>query len=121
MRYQQPSEGGYAAADVSDGFVSATDGMYDQSQVLYEDLELDSPYNTYKNTGLPVGPICNPGIACIDAVLYPAEHNYMYYHVGDEEAGTHIFTETYEEHIDTQIIGGPNGVEEGNEEDNNEE
>lgn len=87
-----------------------TDGMYNQSQVLYEDLELDSPYNTYKNTGLPVGPICNPGIACIDAVLYPAEHNYMYYHVGDEEAGTHIFTETYEEHIDTQIIGGPNGV-----------
>lgn len=87
-----------------------TDGMYNQSQVLYEDLELDSPYNTYKNTGLPVGPICNPGIACINAVLYPAEHNYMYYHVGDEETGTHIFTETYEEHIDTQIIGGPNGV-----------
>lgn len=87
-----------------------TDGMYDQSQVLYEDLEIDSPYNTYKNAGLPVGPICNPGIACINAVLYPAEHNYMYYHVGDEETGTHIFTETYEEHVDTQIIGGPNGV-----------
>lgn len=87
-----------------------TNGMYDKSQVLYEDLELDSPYNTYKNAGLPVGPICNPGIACINAVLYPQEHNYLYYHVGDEEAGTHIFTEDYEEHIDTQIIGGPNGV-----------
>ena len=87
-----------------------TEGLYNQSQVLYEDLEIDSPYNTYKNSGLPVGPICNPGIACINAVLYPAEHNYMYYHVGDEEAGTHIFTETYEEHVDTQIIGGPNGV-----------
>lgn len=87
-----------------------TNGMYNQSQVLYEDLELDSPYNTYKNSGLPVGPICNPGIACIDAVLYPTEHNYLYYHVGDEDAGTHIFTETYEEHVDTQIIGGPNGV-----------
>lgn len=87
-----------------------TDGMYDQSQVLYEDLELDSPYNTYKNSGLPVGPICNPGIACIKAVLYPAEHSYLYYHVGNEEEGTHIFTETYEEHVDTQIIGGPNGV-----------
>lgn len=87
-----------------------TNGMYDKSQILYEDLELDSPYNTYKNAGLPVGPICNPGIACINAVLYPQEHNYLYYHVGDEEAGTHIFTEDYEEHIDTQIIGGPNGV-----------
>lgn len=87
-----------------------TNGKYDKSQVLYEDLELDSPYNTYKNMGLPVGPICNPGIACINAVLYPQEHNYLYYHVGDEEAGTHIFTEDYEDHIDTQIIGGPNGV-----------
>ncbi len=87
-----------------------TDGMYNQSQVYYEDLELESPYNTYVNTGLPSGPICNPGLDCIKAVLYPVEHGYYYYHVGDEEAGTHIFTETYEEHIDTQIIGGPNGV-----------
>jgi len=97
-----------------------TDGRYDQSQVLYEDLELDSPYNTYKYSGLPVGPICNPGVACIEAVLYPEDHTYYYYHVGNEEEGTHIFTETYEEHVDTQIIGGPNGVpaegDEGSEE-----
>lgn len=90
-----------------------TDGMYNQSQVLYTDLDMDSLYNTYKYSGLPVGPICNPGIACINAVLYPAEHSYLYYHVSDEEDGTHIFTETYEEHVDTQIIGGPNGVPEG--------
>ncbi|MBE5953725.1 MAG: endolytic transglycosylase MltG [Lachnospiraceae bacterium] len=89
-----------------------TDGMYDQSQVYYEDLELESRYNTYLYEGLPVGPICNPGLDCINAVLYPEEHGYYYYHVDDEEAGTHIFTETYEEHIDTQIIGGPNGVPE---------
>lgn len=87
-----------------------TEGKYDKSQVLYEDLSIDSPYNTYQNPGLPVGPICNPGIACIKAVLYPEEHNFLYYHVGDEDAGTHIFTENYEEHVDTQIIGGPNGV-----------
>lgn len=97
-----------------------TDGLYDQSQVLYEDLELESPYNTYKYSGLPVGPICNPGIACINAVLYPAEHNYLYYHVGDEETGTHIFTETYEEHVDTQIIGGPNGVQGDGSDDNDD-
>lgn len=94
-----------------------TDGMYDQSQVLYEDLELDSPYNTYKYSGLPVGPICNPGVACMEAVLYPEEHNFYYYHVGNEEEGTHIFTETYEEHVDTQIIGGPNGVSEDDDEE----
>lgn len=104
-----------------------TEGRYNQSQVYYTDLELDSPYNTYLYSGLPVGPICNPGIACINAVLYPAEHNYLYYHVADEESGTHIFTETYEEHVDTQIIGGPNGVQEDSEdgtensEDNSDE
>jgi UPF0755 protein len=87
-----------------------TDGLYDEGRVLYEDLELDSPYNTYMYDGLPVGPICNPGIDCINAVLYPTESNYLYYHVADTETGTHIFTETYEEHIDTQIIGGPNGI-----------
>lgn len=89
-----------------------TDGLYDQSKVYYEDLELESPYNTYKYEGLPVGPICNPGLACINAVLYPQEHNYYYYHLEDEDEGTHVFTETYEEHIDTQIIGGPNGIPE---------
>lgn len=90
-----------------------TDGMYDQEQVLYSDLEIDSPYNTYKYSGLPVGPICNPGLACIEAVLYPEEHSYYYYHVDNEEAGTHIFTETYQEHVDTQIIGGPDESEDG--------
>ncbi len=79
-----------------------TEGMYDQTSVSYEDLEIDSPYNTYKYTGLPVGPICNPGLACIKAALYPEEHNYLYYHTDNEELGTHVFTETYEEHIDTQ-------------------
>lgn len=98
-----------------------TDGMYDQSQVYYEDLELDSDYNTYLNPGLPVGPICNPGLDCMNAVLYPEVHSYFYYHVDDEEAGTHIFTETYEEHIDTQIIGGPNGVPVEGEEGTGEE
>ncbi|MGN0395287.1 MAG: endolytic transglycosylase MltG [Coprococcus sp.] len=79
-----------------------TDGMYDVQEVLYEDLEIDSPYNTYKYTGLPVGPICNPGKASIEAVLYPEEHNYLYYHTTDANDGSHVFTETYEEHIDTQ-------------------
>lgn len=89
-----------------------TDGLYNKGQVYYEDLELESPYNTYKYTGLPVGPICNPGKDCINAVLYPETHNFLYYHVDNEEEGTHIFTENYEDHIDTQIIGGPNGVQE---------
>lgn len=79
-----------------------TQGMYNVSQVTYADLELDSPYNTYMYEGLPVGPICNPGITSIAAVLYPTDSSYLYYHTDDESIGSHIFTETYEEHIETQ-------------------
>lgn len=79
-----------------------TDGLYDKGEVTYDDLEVESPYNTYKYTGLPVGPICNPGAVSLKAVLNPEEHNYLYYHVDDEAIGSHIFTETYEEHVITQ-------------------
>lgn len=79
-----------------------TNGIYDKAEVTYEDLEVESLYNTYKSTGLPVGPICNPGAVSLNAVLFPAEHNYLYYHVDNEEIGSHIFTETYEDHVNTQ-------------------
>lgn len=79
-----------------------TDGAYDKTEVTYEDLELDSPYNTYMYSGLPVGPICNPGEASIEAVLYPDDNNYLYYHTSNTGDGSHIFSETYEEHLETQ-------------------
>jgi len=80
-----------------------TEGMYDKSTVTYADTEVDSPYNTYQNPGLPVGPICSPGIACLEAVLEPAEHNYLFYHVDESKNdGSHIFTETYQQHTQTQ-------------------
>lgn len=79
-----------------------TNGIYDKTDVTYDDLEVNSLYNTYKYTGLPVGPICNPGEVSLRAVLNPAVHSYLYYHVDDESIGSHIFTETYEEHVETQ-------------------
>ena len=79
-----------------------TDGMYDKTEVTYDDLEIESPYNTYRNTGLPVGPICNPGQASLEAVLYPDENDYLYYHTSDGGDGSHIFSSTYDEHINTQ-------------------
>ncbi|MBR3538429.1 MAG: endolytic transglycosylase MltG [Eubacterium sp.] len=78
-----------------------TKGLYNKASVTYSDLEVDSPYNTYLHNGLPAGPICNPGLACIKAVLNPAEHNYYYYHVVNEETGEHAFFETYEEHVNS--------------------
>lgn len=78
-----------------------TKGLYNKPVVTYEDLMVDSPYNTYIYDGLPAGPICNPGIACISAVLNPKEHSYYYYHVVNEETGEHAFFETLEEHINS--------------------
>lgn len=79
-----------------------TDGAYDVNRVMYSDLEIDSPYNTYKVSGLPSGPICNPGLVSINAAINPESHNYLYYHTDTKKNdGSHIFTETYEEHLST--------------------
>lgn len=76
-----------------------SDGLYDVERVLYKDLESKSPYNTYKYTGLPAGPICNPGIKSIKAAFSPEEHNYLYYHTDTKKNdGSHIFSETYAQH-----------------------
>lgn len=57
---------------------------------------IDSPYNTYLHTGLPPGPICNPGLKSIQAVLNPVQHDYLYFfHLKD---GSTIFSKTEEEH-----------------------
>lgn len=61
------------------------------------DTEIDSPYNTYKYAGLPVGPIANPGEDCIKAALYPEETDAFYFCLGKN--GEHIFSKTYEEHV----------------------
>ena len=77
-----------------------SDGMYNVERVLYKDLEVVSPYNTYVNTGLPVGPICSPGIKAIKAAAHPEKHNYFYYRVDiSKNDGSHIFTENFEEHV----------------------
>lgn len=67
--------------------------------VTYDDLEIDSPYNTYKFTGLPPTPICNPGLAAIKAALEPADVQYLYYVVIDEKTHEHKFSNTFEEHV----------------------
>jgi len=67
-------------------------------RVLYKDLELDSPYNTYKNAGVPPGPITMPDISAVDAVLN-AEKNEYYYMVADvQNFGYHKFAKTAAQH-----------------------
>jgi len=72
--------------------------------VLYRDLEIDSPYNTYRYRGLPPGPIASPGLASMLAVLHPAETNYFFF--VSRRDGTHEFTETYSEHLRARRMYG---------------
>ena len=65
-------------------------------RLTFKDLELDSPYNTYKYFGLPPGPINSPGKAAIIAALYPEKNNYLYF-VADGTGG-HLFGKTLTEH-----------------------
>jgi len=65
-------------------------------RLLYRDLRIPSPYNTYRNYGLPPGPIGNPGRAAILATLYPTNHEFLYF-VADGRGG-HTFSRSYSEH-----------------------
>lgn len=67
-----------------------------RTRVLYRDLKIDSPYNTYRNRGLPPGPIASPGRASIEAALFPANVPYRYFVAHPD--GHHEFRVTFEEH-----------------------
>jgi UPF0755 protein len=69
---------------------------YHKGRVFYRDLDVESPYNTYRNTGLPPGPIANPGLLSIKAALRPARAGYLYYVARPD--GSHIFSSTFEQH-----------------------
>ncbi|QBD84684.1 endolytic transglycosylase MltG [Clostridium tetani] len=68
-----------------------------KEKLYYKDLEINSPYNTYKTIGLPPGPICNPGIESIEATIKPEETNYLYFVSNND--GTHFFTDNYAEFL----------------------
>jgi len=68
--------------------------------LTYQDLEIDSPYNTYRNDGLPPHPICNPSITSLQAVLYPEATEYLYFFADFE--GQNVFSKTYAEHLNKQ-------------------
>ncbi len=68
-----------------------------RAQATYEDLKVDSPYNTYKYAGPPPSPISNPGLEAIKAAIYPEETDYFYFLT--KENGEAVFSKTFEEHL----------------------
>lgn len=72
---------------------------YRLNRILKSHLLVDSPYNTYQHAGLPPGPISCPPKSCLEAVLHPDAHNYLYFCADPAFNGTHRFAATYSEHL----------------------
>lgn len=76
----------------------ANDWDMEIKRVLYKDLKTDSPYNTYRNAGIPPGPIFMPDISSIEAVLNAEKHDYYYFVANVERFGYHKFAKTLDQH-----------------------
>ena len=75
------------------------DGSWWKAPLTLQDLELDSPYNTYLYGGLPPGPISNPGLGALEAVAFPKDTPYLYFRATCDDSGRHAFAVTFEEHL----------------------
>jgi len=82
------------------GYQEASGQWWKTPVYLEEYSGVDSPYNTYLYEGLPPGPICNPGLESIRAVLEPEQHDYLFFVAQPDGSGAHIFAKTYEEHLE---------------------
>jgi len=82
----------------ADPTVIFANGDFTVKRVLYKLLQKDSPYNTYKYSGLPPGPICMPSVAAIDAVLHFENHDYIYFCAKEDFSGLHNFASNVTEH-----------------------
>jgi UPF0755 protein len=69
-----------------------------RDRLLFEDLEVESPYNTYINAGLPPSPIASPGRQALEAAIQPEEHEYFFFVTKKDGSGSHHFSKTYKEH-----------------------
>jgi UPF0755 protein len=82
-----------------------------KERLLYEDLKVESPYNTYLHAGLPPGPIASPSLASIQAAIYPQETKYLFYVTKKDGTQGHLFAETFAEHKRNIAKSEKNGTE----------
>jgi UPF0755 protein len=71
-----------------------------KTRLTYADLEIKSPYNTYRRIGLPPGPICNPGLRSLESAVFPAKTDYLYFVAKGD--GGHVFSRSLREHINAK-------------------
>ena len=80
------------------------EGRPHPDRILIEDTKIDSPYNTYKYAGLPPGAISNPGVVALSAATNTPKTNYYYFQIADAQTGRHVFTKSFEEHIENHNL-----------------
>ena len=79
--------------------ITEVEGRKHPDVITYSDIELISPYNTYKYVGLPPGPISNPGMTALKAAAKPAKTDYYYFRLTDAQTGKHVFSKDFSAHI----------------------
>ena len=75
------------------------DGVWWKRSLTALDLNFESPFNTYRNPGLPPAPIANPGLSSLQAVAEPADTELLYFRAACDGSGAHLFAATFEEHL----------------------
>jgi UPF0755 protein len=99
LKAQKHDTGNRLESDATINYIKAEMGKITSLLVTNDDKATNSGYNTYMYSGLPVGPICSPGLDAIRAVLWPAKHNYYYFVSKNDDTGSSAFATTQNEHF----------------------
>lgn len=75
------------------------EGKEHPKTLFYSDLDVESPYNTYRHSGLPPSPISSPGAVALSAAFYPEKTEYLFFRIVDPQAGRHYFSKNFDDHI----------------------
>ena len=99
LKAKNHETGNRLESDATLNYIKVEKGGKASLTVTAEDKAVTSPYNTYLNKGLPIGPICSPGMNAISAVLWPAKGNLYYFVSLNDGTGMSVFAPTQREHI----------------------
>jgi UPF0755 protein len=100
--YNRLNSGAVLASDPTVQYAlgfNQSQGIWWTNPLSVQDLQVNSPYNTYVYQGIPPGPISNPGLAALKAVAFPAQTPYYYFRAACDGSGRHLFAVTYDEHL----------------------
>ena len=84
--------------------ITEIEGKPHPARIFFRDLEIQNPYNTYRVSGLPPGPISAPGQVALAAVYHPTATDYLYFRLADADAGRHTFSRNLDDHNNAVVF-----------------